>query len=190
VDCDFALDYGETCHEIFLNPSYNLNIVEQQMNQGRYEELPLCITIYDNIVPRYQQERGSTLTMMQLCDHVDWADLNETQYEAKKQRILSLYTEILDRLYPNISGKIRRMELATPRTVMRYTGHTHGAIYGAAQTVDQALHRGLPQATPISGLYMTGAWTRAGAGYSGVISGGYNLAELIKKRSREPLGAQ
>jgi prolycopene isomerase len=187
VECDFASDYSETDHEIFVNPSYELNDVEERMRQGRYEDIPLCITIYDNIVPRYQQERVSTVTVMQICDYQDWVDLDESQYNAKKQSILRLYVEQLERLFPNITGKIRCMELATPRTVMRYTAHSNGAIYGAAQTVKQTLHRGLQQATPVAGLYMAGAWTRPGAGYSGVISSGYNLAELLKRQNREAM---
>ncbi|XXM71418.1 phytoene desaturase family protein [Lysinibacillus sphaericus] len=188
LDGDFSKLYNEQSHEIFINNYYDLNRIEQDMFNGRYEEMPVCLTIYENIVPDYQNPLESTLTMMQICSYKDWVNLEKEQYLEKKRNITEIYLKRLEAIYPGIREKIKHIELATPMTVERYTGHSEGAIYGAAQTVSQSLHRSLPQITPIPQLYLVGAWTRPGAGYSGVISSGYNVATtILAKEKREVL---
>ncbi|QED47032.1 phytoene desaturase family protein [Cytobacillus dafuensis] len=184
IDGIFSELFDENNHEIFVNDYFDLNRVEQDINEGNYGEMPYCVTIYENIVPEYQNNFESTLTMMQICSHKDWDNLNKEQYLQKKQNIANIYLDRLEKVYPGIKEKVKHIELATPLTVKRYTGHTDGAIYGAAQTVNQSLHRSLPQLTPIPHLYLVGAWTRPGAGYSGVISSGYNLANTILAREK------
>ncbi|MDQ0273726.1 phytoene desaturase family protein [Cytobacillus purgationiresistens] len=187
-DGNFSEVYEEASHEIFVNDYYDLNRIEHDIEDGNYKEMPYCLTIYENIVPNYQNAFESTLTMMQICSYDDWNKLNKEEYLQKKKEITQIYLDRLEKIYPGIKEKVKHIELATPLTVERYTGHTKGAIYGAAQTVEQSLHRSLPQMTPIPQLYLVGAWTKPGAGYSGVISSGYNLATtILTKEKREVL---
>ncbi|MZQ80572.1 NAD(P)-binding protein [Paenibacillus sp. 5J-6] len=181
ADVDFAEVYGEVCHEIFVNYSYDQNRIDGDIKEGNYDQLPFCITIYENIIPEYQNKKVSTLTMMQLCSSEDWIHLSEEDYRSKKAELMQLYLNKLEALYPGIKEKILHMELATPRTIMRYTNHPNGAIYGSAQIVGQAVQNSLPHLTPIKNLFLVGAWTRPGSGYSGVISSGYNLSKLINQ---------
>lgn len=184
IDGIFSEMFAEKSHEVFVNDYYDLNRVERDIDEGKYNEMPYALTIYENIVPDYQNTFESTLTMMQICSYKDWVELSKEQYLEKKRNITQIYLDRLEKIYPGIKNKVRHIEIATPLTVERYTGHTAGAIYGAAQTVEQSLHRNLPQMTPIPGLYLVGAWTRPGAGYSGVISSGYNLATAILAREK------
>ena len=184
IDGVFSDMFDEKNHEIFVNDYFDLNRVEKDINEGNYSQMPYCVTIYENIVPEYQNNDESTLTMMQICNYKDWENINKEEYLQKKARIANIFLDRLEKVYPGIKEKVKHIELATPLTVKRYTGHTNGAIYGAAQTVSQSLHRSLSQLTPIPRLYLVGAWTRPGAGYSGVISSGYNLANTILKREK------
>ncbi|MBD1379480.1 phytoene desaturase family protein [Metabacillus arenae] len=184
LDGVFSNLYNEKNHEVFVCDYHDLNKVEQDILLGNYEEMPYCVTIYENIIPNYQSSSESTLTMMQIASHKDWENLTKEEYNQKKKDVEKIYINRLEKIYPNISKKIKHIELATPMTVKRYTGHSEGAIYGAAQSVEQSLHRNLPQITPIKHLYLAGAWTRPGAGYAGVISSGYNLATTILAREK------
>lgn len=66
-------------------------------------------------------------------------------------------------------------------TNLRYTGNTRGAIYGFDQTLNNSGPNRLPHATPIRNLYLSGAWTRPGHGYGGVIGSGLEcFAEIMK----------
>ncbi|MDD8027897.1 MAG: hypothetical protein PHI34_15465, partial [Acidobacteriota bacterium] len=64
---------------------------------------------------------------------------------------------------------------------VRYTGNYRGAIYGWDQTVDNSIPRRLANKTPIKNLYLAGAWTTPGGGYSAVISSGLEcFGEIMK----------
>jgi prolycopene isomerase len=73
------------------------------------------------------------------------------------------------------------MEVATPRTMHRYTLSPEGAIYGFSQTVNQAALMRLSQETRIKGLFLAGAWTRPGGGVHGCFISGIEAAELALK---------
>ncbi len=76
-------------------------------------------------------------------------------------------------------------ELATPRTMERYTKNPEGAVYGFAQTVHQAGLKRTNQKTPISRLSLIGAWTQPGGGFQGASLSGYNEAERIHKQLKK-----
>ncbi|MBW7475090.1 NAD(P)/FAD-dependent oxidoreductase [Paenibacillus oenotherae] len=179
VDCNFAEEYDERNHEVFVNEDYHINGVTEHISNGHYDKMSYCITLYDNLVPNYQQADGSTIILTQWVDYEDWAHLSEEDYTDKKRKLTDLLIARLEKLYPSISTKILHAELATPKTVKRYTNHYNGAVYGAAPTVAQSMNRGVSPVTPIKDLFLIGGWVRPGAGYSGVISGGYDLANLM-----------
>jgi phytoene dehydrogenase-like protein len=187
VNANMQQDYNEFDHEIFINDSYDLEKSYEDVLTGDYKRMPLGVTIYENIYPEYQgNPNKSTLSLFQLCHYDDWKGLEKEEYLQKKKEVIAIMLERLEDLFPDISSKIEYIELSTPLTNERYTNNLNGAIYGAAQTVKQAMHRRLSQFTPIEGLYLAGSWTRPGHGYSGVISSGYNLAtQLVKMRTKD-----
>jgi phytoene dehydrogenase-like protein len=74
---------------------------------------------------------------------------------------------------------IEVQEAATPLTFWRYTGNTHGAIYGFEQSMDNAFMNRIENKTPIEGLYLAGAWGFPGGGYAGVLRSGRKAFEQI-----------
>jgi prolycopene isomerase len=84
-------------------------------------------------------------------------------------------------ILPGLSKAIEVMEIGTPLTNLRYTGNTRGAIYGFDQTLDNSGANRLPHATPMKNLYLSGAWTRPGHGYGGVIGSGLECFTEIMK---------
>jgi len=83
-----------------------------------------------------------------------------------------LIKQVEKTLLPGLSKTIEVKEIGTPLTNVRYTGNYRGAIYGWDQTLDNSGINRLPHNTPIKNLYLAGAWTRPGHGYSGVIWSG------------------
>jgi prolycopene isomerase len=110
-----------------------------------------------------------------------WAG-NKTAYNAEKERIADvLIGQVEKTLMPGLRGAIEVKEIGTPLTNVRYTGNYRGAIYGWDQTLDNAMPNRLPQSTPVKNLYLSGAWTQPGAGYSAVIGSGLMcFAEIMK----------
>ncbi|MBP1965609.1 phytoene desaturase family protein [Paenibacillus aceris] len=185
LDIDFPSVYGETDHEIFVNEYYDLEQAYEEMRNESYETMPFSITIYENLNPSYQANGKTTMSLFVLSEYDCWKEIDEETYRQKKEEVTRILINRLERLYPNVSEHIAYVELSTPRTNHAYTSNMHGAIYGAQQSVDQCLHRRLPQTTPIQGLYLAGAWTQPGGGYSGVIWSGYNLAKQLMLQNKE-----
>ncbi|AFC30702.1 hypothetical protein PM3016_3899 [Paenibacillus mucilaginosus 3016] len=79
-------EYGEHHHEIFLNPTYDLNTIGEAIRTEQYEAMPLCITAYENIAPGYQPQPVTTLTVMQLCEAEGWTGAGRCGLSSKERR--------------------------------------------------------------------------------------------------------
>ena len=63
--------------------------------------------------------------------------------------------------------------------MQRYSMNPLGAIYGYANTpTSHSIHRPQPRTT-VPGLYLAGAWTFPGAGFTGAMMSGWNTAGLV-----------
>lgn len=60
----------------------------------------------------------------------DWADLEEEQYEAEKEKMITQTIDCLEKYIPDIRNKIDFIDAATPRTIKKYTHHEHGSSFG------------------------------------------------------------
>ena len=80
---------------------------------------------------------------------------------------------------PGFRDNLRYAEVATPRTIERYTLNRGGAIYGWEYLPSQSGSKRLSHPTPIEGLYLAGHWTQPGAGCLRVLVSGIHAAELV-----------
>lgn len=181
LDIDFHEKYGETNHEIFVNGQYDIEQAYLDIIEDRVEIAPFGITIYENIIKGYNQEGKSTVSLFQLSSYRNWKNMSKNEYKKKKEAVLSCMLDRLNKMFPGINEHIIFTDISTPITNERYTSNTEGAIYGAAQTVNQVMNKRLNQQTPISNLMLVGAWSSPASGYSGCIWSGYGLAKRILK---------
>lgn len=116
-----------------------------------------------------------------------WKGLSDDEYRAKKSDVTAEIVTDLDARFPGIRDHIEVIEVATPRTMTRYTNNRDGAFNGFAYTVERVgmFDGGLPAKTPVRGLYLASAWTGAvGGGHAGSIPSGFMLGQRIA-RSRK-----
>ena len=113
----------------------------------------------------------------------DYFKGNKTAYRKEKERMANiLISKAEKKLLPGLSKAIAVKEIGTPLTNVRYTSNYRGAIYGWDQTLDNSATRRVPHTTPIKNLYLSGAWTRPGHGYGGVLASGPEcFGEIMKK---------
>jgi prolycopene isomerase len=90
----------------------------------------------------------------------------------------------LEALYPGIGARVRVKDLATPRTMRRYTGNPAGAILGFACRM--GVHRPLLAANslPVGRLALASAWTDKMGGFLQVVKAGVAAAEKTAKELR------
>ncbi|MBW2276370.1 MAG: FAD-dependent oxidoreductase [Deltaproteobacteria bacterium] len=135
-------------------------------------------------------EGAGVLSIAELAPTGDWLELDDAAYIARKaevqQRLLSKY----EGRFPGLEDHIAVMEFATPRTMQRFTLNHDGAIYGLAQTVEQSGRKRLRSRSPLSKLFLTGAWTWSGGGYEGAIMTGMQTAKTILQEIDAPRPAE
>ncbi|PID61518.1 MAG: hypothetical protein CSB44_06910 [Gammaproteobacteria bacterium] len=124
--------------------------------------------------------KGKSFAVISVVDYMkNWDDLSDADYKAKKEEIASVLIRKLEETFPGIGNEIECLEVATPRTIRRYTLNPEGTAYGYAQTPQQAGMNRLPNKSPISNLYFASAWANPGGGFTGAILGGWFCANEI-----------
>jgi prolycopene isomerase len=121
-----------------------------------------------------------------LCGFEPWRRFEEdyragrkSGYRNEKERWADVLVRRAEEVVPGLSSMIEVREVATPLTNQRYTGNPAGAIYGFEQSMDNAFMNRIENRTPIKGLYLAGAWTNPGGGYTGVLRAGERAFEQI-----------
>ena len=110
----------------------------------------------------------------------------EADYIALKQRLEDDLVRRLDTLFPGTADAVVFRESATPVTHSRYTRASDGSGYGLAATPEQFMHKRPGYRTPVDGLYLCGASTRAGHGIVGAMKSGEQAALRIAKDLGRP----
>ena len=110
----------------------------------------------------------------------------EADYIALKQRLEDDLVRRLDTLFPGTADAVVFRESATPVTHSRYTRASDGSGDGLAATPEQFMHKRPGYRTPVDGLYLCGASTRAGHGIVGAMKSGEQAALRIAKDLGRP----
>jgi prolycopene isomerase len=147
------------------------------------------LTLYDNLFEGYSPKGKNTVNIIALQGYDPWEKYapdywngNKTAYRAEKERMARVLIERAEKTFlPGLSKAIEVMEVGTPLTNIRYTRNYRGAVYGWDQTLDNSGQTRLPHKTPVKNLFLAGAWTRPGHGYSAVIMSGLEcFGEIVQ----------
>jgi all-trans-retinol 13,14-reductase len=111
----------------------NYFIINEKEKKGKYAFLsPVCKKDFNN---------KKSLTAVKHCDLSLFKDfiekndkINKSKYSELKERLTSEITEYLLEHFPELKGKIRILETATPVTYYRHTGTYLGSAYGVKQS--------------------------------------------------------
>ncbi|WP_242083871.1 phytoene desaturase family protein [Aestuariivivens sediminis] len=106
----------------------------------------------------------------------DWEKLNNEDYRAKKEEVAQVLLQRLEKQYPGIRNSIEYYEVATSKTIERFTSNPSGSVYGYAQTKDQIASKRFRNNFLIPNLYFASAWAFPGGGFEGSIQGGFLAA--------------
>jgi phytoene dehydrogenase-like protein len=74
-----------------------------------------------------------TMRVTVLANFDRWRELEEDDYRLEKLRWYDRITESAVRFVPDYRGRIIDTDMFTPTTIVRYTGHDNGAVYGAPE---------------------------------------------------------
>lgn len=76
---------------------------------------------------------GGTIRVTVLANFDRWRTLDESAYRLEKLRWYDRIAESAVRFVPDYRSRVIDTDMFTPTTIVRYTGHENGAIYGAPE---------------------------------------------------------
>ena len=74
-----------------------------------------------------------TMRITALANFDRWRSLDEESYRLEKLRWYDRITESAVRFVPDYRGRVIDTDMFTPTTIVRFTGHDNGAVYGAPE---------------------------------------------------------
>jgi len=116
-----------------------------------------------------------------------WDSLDEPAYQAKKKQEQERLVSVLEKRFPGFRHALRYAEVATPRTIERYTLKNGGAVAGPKQMLGQHMLKRLHTRTAWENLFCCGESTAMGTGTPTVTTEGLSAANaVLKKVGKEP----
>jgi phytoene dehydrogenase-like protein len=115
-------------------------------------------------------------------DFAYWENLrasDKDRYAAEKKRLADAVIAVLEARFPAARGKVETVDVATPATVIRYTGNWKGSMEGWLVTPKSGI-RSLPATLPgLKNFQMAGQWVSPGGGLPSGLMGGRTAAKKI-----------
>lgn len=116
-----------------------------------------------------------------------WDMEDPETYAGQKDKEQVRLFQVLERRFPGFTDAVRYAEVATPRTIERYTLKNGGAVAGPKQMLGQHMFRRLHTRTEWDNLFCCGESTVMGTGTPTVTTSGLSAANaLLKKLQKEP----
>ena len=106
---------------------------------------------------------GAVLNLFYCDNYKRWNALDQRAYKKQKQIEIEKMLNILETVLPNLRQHIEVIELATPKTMEKFTSNHEGSIYGFTQNTKRRFRI----QSPIKGLAFVSAWSDPGGGYEG-----------------------
>lgn len=173
---------GRLDYEVHLSPSYGRTAAER-FDPGA---AALSVIVPFALSPAEGAEGGArrtmALTMLMSAEAYAAAEAADPSFQARAAETLIGRVEAA--LFPGLRGLIEVMEVATPSTFERFTGNVGGSIYGWSARPDQCGGARMDAVTPIDGLFLAGAWTQPGGGFTSVLRSGKRTGERILAKIR------
>jgi phytoene dehydrogenase-like protein len=174
-----AAKLGLTDRGAFHATSYDLDAEWAALERGDYRSQGWLIGNHDLADPGHAPAGRSILHVGTMADGRLWSDLDDRTYRERKRELEAYLVDRLAEAIPDVRERIEICETGTPHTMSRYSMNPLGSIYGYAFTPgSHSIHRPQPR-TSVPGLYLAGAWTFPGAGFTGTMLSGHNTAGLI-----------
>jgi phytoene dehydrogenase-like protein len=103
------------------------------------------------------------------------------RYEAEKKRLAAAVIAVFESRFPKARGKIGVVDVATPATIIRYTGNWRGSMEGWLYTPATGIKQ-LPCVLPgLGNFYMVGQWISPGGGLPAGLMTGKGISKRIAR---------
>lgn len=172
TDLDLAALVGPGRHEHFVSPGVDQDAIFRRMRDGEVGAAFITVpTLTDpTVAPGGEHLISGTAPIAWQPDR-DW----RADEALAREQVLDL----MEMVAPGLRDRLLHVEVATPRTLRRWSGHRDGAMVGWSPTPRQARTGRPPHRTPMRGLYLAGHWTYPGGGVVRVTVSGLLAAMAV-----------
>ncbi len=109
----------------------------------------------------------------------NWDGLDAKTYQAQKKEEIQRLLAVVARRFPAVTDHVRYTELATPKTIERYTLKNGGAVAGPKQLLGNHMFKRLHVRTEYPSLFCCGESTVLGTGTPTVTTSGVAAANAV-----------
>ncbi len=128
--------------------------------------------------------KTAVVCILTTYNHEYWCGLrnkDKPRYEAEKKRVADSVTAVFEKRFPKARGKVQVVDVATPATIVRYTGNWKGSMEGWLLTPATGM-KTLPSVLPgLKNFYMVGQWISPGGGLPAGLLTGRSVSRRIGK---------
>jgi phytoene dehydrogenase-like protein len=163
---------------IIINISKELRIGSTKLENG-YSVMNYS---YDSTMA---PEGKTTIVLRYDSPWTIWEKMDDKEYKAEKKKIKDEATSCLERIYPGISVFIEVIDVATPKTDVKYTGVREGAYEGFMPSKDNMMKSLKMQLPKLKNFYMAGQWLFPGGGLPPSAQTGKWAVQLICKKEKQ-----
>jgi prolycopene isomerase len=118
---------------------------------------------------------------------IKWDNLSKKDYLALKDQEANRMIQVISKRFTNLPNHIISQELATPKTIERYTLKNNGSVAGPKQFIGQHMLKRQHTKTAWNNLFCCGESTVMGTGSPSVTVSGISAANaVLKKLNKEP----
>ena len=163
---------------IIINISKELRIGSTKLENG-YSVMNYS---YDSTMA---PEGKTTIVLRYDSPWTIWEKMDDKEYKAEKKKIKVEATSCLEKIYPGISEFIEVIDVATPKTDVKYTGVKDGAYEGFMPSKYNMMKSLKMQLPKLRNFYMAGQWLFPGGGLPPSAQTGKWAVQLICKKEKQ-----
>lgn len=140
-----------------------------------------------NLDPTLNKKRGAVLQVNFFTNWDYWNTLhqNEEDYSAQKLYIAQQVQDAIEKTYPQLKGRLKSIDVATPKTFAYYTNVSKGAFEGWKLTPGNIRINIPKKIDGLHNVYHIGQWTTPGGGVSIAAKDGRNIAYILCHEDRK-----
>ena len=117
----------------------------------------------------------------------NWDQADPETYQLMKKNEQARLISVMEKRFPGFSSAVRYAEIASPKTIERYTMKNGGAVAGPKQMLGQHMFKRLHTRSEWDNLFCCGESTVMGTGTPTVTTSGLSAANaLLKKLGMKP----
>jgi phytoene dehydrogenase-like protein len=174
------LGFSQNLKETYGERAYSNFIFDEMVSVKNFNEMikkdilekAFVFVDYSQLDSNLTKDKSKSFGAICMMDNIeDWNALSAEEYKEKKEKLIEITVNKLEKYYPNISNLVEYAEVGTAKTVQRYIKTPNGTAYGFKPTPKEFFRISEVKSKKVKNLYFVGQWVIAGGFSPSIVSG-------------------